>query len=100
MPSTHYEILGVSENASCEEIDRAYQSKVNFYLDLSEHPTNHLQRLSIAKDVLCDEVKRRAYDRKLESNSATATANHLGAMVVDLQRIFLREAEERANKRK
>lgn len=100
MPTTHYDILGVERTASCEEVEKAYQSKVNFYLDLSEHPTNHLQRLSVAKDVLCDEVKRRAYDRKLESNRATATANHLGAMVVDLQRIFLRESEERANKRK
>lgn len=97
MSPTHYDILGVSETASCEEVVKAYNARLNFYLDLSDHPTKHLQLLSIAKDVLCDDVKRKAYDRKLESNTATATANRMGATVVDLQRILLREAEERAS---
>jgi preprotein translocase subunit Sec63 len=61
---THYEILGVSADATVGEIKRAYKS-----LSLASHPdktassdASAFQRISAAYEVLKDADKRRWYD--------------------------------------
>lgn len=73
---THYEVLGVSREATVEEIKRAYHSRARLY-----HPDRHasspvpvrteaerwMQTLNIAWQVLQDDRRRRRYDRSLGS---------------------------------
>ena len=59
---THYDTLGVSSNASDDEIKRAYRT-----LSLKHHPDRggdkaRFQEISAANDVLSDPEKRRQYD--------------------------------------
>lgn len=59
---THYETLGVSENASQDEIKRAYRR-----LAMQHHPdkggdTNKFQEIQSAYDVIGDEQRRAQYD--------------------------------------
>lgn len=59
---THYETLGVSENASQDEIKRAYRK-----LAMQHHPdkggdTNKFQEIQSAYDVIGDEQRRVQYD--------------------------------------
>ena len=71
---THYEVLGVSREATVEEIKRAYHRRARLY-----HPDRHaaspvlvrteaersMQTLNIAWQVLQDDRRRRRYDRSL-----------------------------------
>jgi len=62
----YYQILGVSPNASFEEIKRAYRK-----LSLTHHPdktnnneemTNKFKKINEAYEIIGDEIKRREYD--------------------------------------
>lgn len=71
---THYEVLGVSREATVEEIKRAYHRRARLY-----HPDRHaaspmpvrteaerwMQSLNIAWQVLQDDRRRRRYDHSL-----------------------------------
>ena len=70
---THYELLGVRQDAAPAEIKKAFRKKVKLY-----HPDHtpgvdgsRFQAIVEAWDILSDPIKRRIYDREL-LNSARA----------------------------
>lgn len=63
----YYEILGVSQNASENQIRKAYGEKLREYRQLKKNKSNiEFERLARAYRVLMDENNRELYDRKLE----------------------------------
>jgi DnaJ-class molecular chaperone len=83
---TFYELLGVRQDASTEEIKRAfrdisriYDPSSNFYADLIDDPPKPrdieiFKLVSTAYETLIDEGKRRAYDSSLDSEYSSAAA--------------------------
>jgi molecular chaperone DnaJ len=66
MPKEYYELLGVSEDASQEEIKRAYRKKAKKYhpdSNSDEADEEKFKKINKAYDVLSDEEKRKKYDR-------------------------------------
>ena len=71
---THYEVLGVDEDASADEIGREYRD-----LARTVHPDKGgdaaaFKRLANAKEVLCDQNARMAYDLELREAREPAPA--------------------------
>ncbi|MHC3437740.1 molecular chaperone DnaJ [Natrialbaceae archaeon A-gly3] len=66
MSEDFYDILGVSRDASAEEIKQAYRKKATeYHPDVSDDPDaeEKFKKIQKAKQVLTDEEKREAYDR-------------------------------------
>lgn len=66
MAKEYYEILGVSEDTSQEEIKKAYRKKAKKYHPDSNSDTadeEKFKKINKAYDVLSDEDKRKKYDR-------------------------------------
>ncbi|GAB7020105.1 molecular chaperone DnaJ [Halostagnicola bangensis] len=66
MSEDFYDVLGVSPDASPEEIKQAYRSKATeYHPDVSDDPNaeEKFKKIQKAKQVLTDEEKRSAYDR-------------------------------------
>jgi len=66
MPADLYDVLGTSNDASAEEIKRAYRERVReYHPDVNDHPEGDAQFKLIRKanDVLSDPAARKDYDR-------------------------------------
>lgn len=67
----HYDILGLSEGASLDEIKKAYRKlSIKFHPDKNENDlyfSDMFKRVTEAYETLSDSSKRKAYDRKLKS---------------------------------
>ena len=65
MVPTHYEVLGLPEGASAEEVRQAYRRLVKTaHPDVAGDP-EHFRLVTQAYDVLVDPAQRAAYDRSL-----------------------------------
>lgn len=72
----YYEILGVSETATQEQIKNAYRSLVKkYHPDINPDPNavNMMQNINIAYEVLSNLSSRRKYDEQLRKNSKVST---------------------------
>ncbi|MUV91156.1 DnaJ domain-containing protein, partial [Halapricum sp. CBA1109] len=66
MSEDFYDVLGVSRDASAEEIQEAYRKKAReYHPDVSDDPDaeEKFKKVKKAKEVLTDEEKRQAYDQ-------------------------------------
>lgn len=81
--STHYEILGVSQNATADEIKRAYRNLVRKYFPdhFSDNKSQYeiveavSKKLHSSKSVLTDSIRRKKYDSEIKvSPTAHQTA--------------------------
>ena len=64
-----YEILGVKQNATEEEIKLAYKKQMKkWHPDINKDPNaiNMSSKINEAKEVLLDSIKRRDYDEYLQ----------------------------------
>jgi len=86
MVRTYYERLGVTPDASREEIHRAYRNRLkDTHPDVSDDPDAgaRTRRLIEAKEVLTDEAERARYDRLGHRQYVARTSADSGAACAD-----------------
>ena len=69
----YYELLGVNETATEEEIKRAYKREMKKWhpdINKTEEAVSMSTKINEAKDILLDEVKRKAYDESLKTKES------------------------------
>lgn len=59
---THYDTLGISENANQDEIKKAYRKLANQHHPDKGGDTTHFQKIQAAYDAISDEQRRARYD--------------------------------------
>ena len=80
----HYEILGVSRDASADEIKRAYRKlSLQWHPDRNSDPAakSKFQEITMANEILSDESKRHQYNCELDGV-------HMGGPEIDISDIF------------
>lgn len=78
MGETYYDVLGVSTDATQDELEAAYRERVfETHPDHSDDPdaTEQFQRVATARSVLTDETERARYDRLGHETYVQATRN-------------------------
>ena len=100
---TNYEILGVSKNATLEEIKKAFrQAALKYHPDINHNPeaTKKFKEIVAAYDILSDPSKRKKYDTapvkvKRDPNLGPSTIQNVEVGEVDLwSQMKIREEEE------
>ena len=69
--ATHYELIGLSREATDEEIKVAFRAQAQLHHPDAGGDTEAMAALSAARDVLSDPVRRSDYDATLPSSGAT-----------------------------
>jgi molecular chaperone DnaJ len=72
---THYNTLGVSENANSDEIKKAYRKLANQHHPDKGGDTNQFQQIQAAYDAIGDEQKRAQYDAERRGGGFRFTVN-------------------------
>ena len=86
--NNYYEILGLNENASMDEIKKVYRKlSLQYHPDRNTSPEANgmFQKINEANEVLSDKQKRAEYDMKLKGGNAFGD---LGPEFGDLNNIF------------
>jgi len=80
----HYDVLGISRDASPEEIKRAYRAlSLKWHPDRNPSPEaqSNFQEISLANEILSDERRRQEYNAELDGV-------HLGGQDIDINDII------------
>lgn len=67
----YYDLLGVSKNASKEEIKKAYLKQIKKWhpdINKDENAQSITMKLNEAKEILLDDIKRTEYDKELDKS--------------------------------
>lgn len=67
----YYDLLGVSKNASKEEIKKAYLRQIKKWhpdINKDENAQSITMKLNEAKEILLDDIKRTEYDKELDKS--------------------------------
>ena len=90
--TNHYEILGVNDTSSDDEIKKAYRKlSLQFHPDRNKDPaaSGKFQKINDANEILSDRQKRTVYDLELKGGNPFAAAFHgNGAEFQDMNGIF------------
>lgn len=86
---THYEVLGVAESATPDEIKRSYRKLASVHHPDKGGDTARFQEIQVAYDTLIDQQRRIQYDAERRGGSGLHFhTNHGGPDVEDLFRSF------------
>lgn len=89
----HYDILGVAENASLDEIKKAYRKlSMKFHPDKNENDeyfSDMFKRITEAYDTLSDSTKRKKYDSSINSANSYTEEIQIDPLFFDAAMLFV-----------